>query len=344
MIVHFFTKGDSNVPSSRQRAHLLAQELQKYHVETIVHEPPIELISKTKWPEKLKLIYKVFLAIFKIKKGEIIFLQRAIYNKYFIILIIFHKLFFRRKIIFDFDDAIYLHSPSKTKLFTKIADVVTVGSHELFDWAKKYNKNTFLIPTCTYFANFPQKNFSSNKKEKLILGWVGNASAHKDNLNLLIPILNSLVARKVPVQMVIIGMNKNKEITDNFLQIKNLDIKIIDWLDPKKIIEAIYDFDVGLMPLVDSPWNRGKCALKIIEYMACGVATVASPVGENNYVIKDGVNGFLPTNTEEWVAVIENLYNNPSLLETVGKKGRQTIEKTYNYDMQIINILSIIGK
>ena len=106
----------------------------------------------------------------------------------------------------------------------------------------------------------------------------------------------------------------------------------------------IHTFDIGLMPLTDTPWNRGKCALKVIEYMACGVPAIASPVGENNYIVKDGINGFLPSTIEEWVSVIEKLSKNYIFLEKLGVQARKTVEESYVYDIQLIHILDIIGK
>ncbi len=110
MTIHFFTKGGKNAGSSRQRAFLIVEELNKKAIKSIVHEPPLILVSKVHWPKKFKLILQYLKIFAQIKKNDIVFLQRTIYNKYFFILIILYKLIFRRKMIFDFDDAIYLHS------------------------------------------------------------------------------------------------------------------------------------------------------------------------------------------------------------------------------------------
>ncbi len=343
-MIHFFTKGDETIPSSRQRAHLLATELQKFQVDTIIHTPPIAVISQTPWPKKLELIRKISKGLFQVKKGDILFLQRAIYNKYFFALVVLHHLIFKNKMIFDFDDAIYLHSPFKTKLLTKMADIVIVGSHELQQWAVQYNKHTYLIPTCTYFTNFPQKKYAPEKQGAFILGWTGNAPAHRENLMLLVPVMQELARRGVPIRFVLIGAQGDKAITDAFTSISGIETEIIDWVDPEKIQERIQTFDVGLMPLTDTPWNRGKCALKVVEYMACGVPAIASPVGENAYVIKNGVNGFLPTTTQDWVSVIEKINANYQTLQTMGTQARTTIEASYVYGVQLVHILDLIGK
>ena len=154
MTIHFFTKGDKNAGSSRQRAFFVAEELNKKNIKAIVHQPPLVLTSEAPWPKKSKLIFQYLKIFTQIKKTDIIFLQRAIYNKYFFILIVLHKLIFRRKMIFDFDDAIYQHSFLKTKILTKLADVIIVGSHSLRDWAKQYNKNVYIVPTCVKFEKY----------------------------------------------------------------------------------------------------------------------------------------------------------------------------------------------
>jgi glycosyltransferase involved in cell wall biosynthesis len=98
------------------------------------------------------------------------------------------------------------------------------------------------------------------------------------------------------------------------------------------------------MPLIDTEWNRGKCAFKAVEYMACGVPAVISPVGENNYLVQDGVNGFLADSTEEWASKIERLYNDPGLLSGIGKKAQETIKERYSYESVVPFIVSVLNK
>lgn len=344
MVIHFFTKGDVNVPSSRQRAYLLSKELKKHKIETIVHAPSVDSISQTAWPKKLYLILQAVKALSQIKNGDVIFLQRTIYNKYFFILICLYKFLFRRKIIFDFDDAIFLHSLFKTKILVKISDLVIVGSHELLEWAGKYNKRVYFIPTCTNFTSFPVKNSFSGESEALILGWAGNSSAHSDNLKLLAPILKEIIKNNIKIKFFLAGATNNKKILDIFKSIEGLDMKVIEWMAPEKVLDIIHTFDVGLMPLVDNPWNRGKCAWKIVEYMACGVPAIGSCVGENKYIIKDGINGFLPKTVEDWVSVVRKISENKKILSSLGAQARKTIEDFYSFDAQVKNIIEIINK
>lgn len=347
MIIYFFTKGDRNVASSRQRAFLVAEELNKLGVKSIVHQPSLTLISETSWPRKIRALIQ-YLKIFKnIGKEDIIFLQRTIYNKYFFVLIVTYKLLFRRKMIFDFDDAIYFHSLFKTETLTRLADTVIVGSHSLADWAKRYNKNVRIIPTSVLLAVY--EKFSSMNRgpnNKFVIGWVGNAVDHYENLKILVSVFQELANRQ-PGKFLfrLIGSLGNKKVYDLFRGISGLQVEFINslnWADPEAVPRAIQDFDVGLMPLLDTEWNRGKCAFKAVEYMACSVPAIISPVGESKYLVNDSVNGFLPNSIKEWVDDILKLYNNQNLRIEMGHKAYEKIRELYSLEKNTEIIKSVL--
>ena len=348
MTVHFFTKGDIRTASSRQRAFLIAEELtERGHIETVVGTPPINAISETPWPKKGGLILAACKNLWGVKRGDIIFLQRAIQNKYFFAALIFHKLFFRRKMILDLDDAIYLHSPYKTKIVARIAEAVIVGSHSLADWAKEYNKNVYLIPTGVRVSDY--EKFGSTRRERnrqFTIGWIGNGPAHYENLRLLVPVLEEVARGKPGIRFQLVGSLGDERIYALFRNIDGLHAEFIDsldWGDREAIPRAIQGFDIGLMPLVDSEWNRGKCAFKAIEYMASGVPVVLSKVGENAFLVDDGENGMLAVTTEEWVAKIKLLYTNQSLREQMGERGKESVKASYSLSTNAEVLLNIIN-
>jgi len=347
MTIHFFTKGDANAGSSRQRAFLVAEELNKKGIKALVHWPPIYLISQTRWPKKFKLLIVILASIFSVKKEDIIYLQRTIYNKFFFTLIVFYKSFLGRKMIFDFDDAIYLHSFFKTKVLTKLADIVIVGSYALADWAKKYNKNVYIIPTSISFATYEKySNFKRKQNKKFIIGWIGYAPVHYENLKILKPVFEELLKQGLRFKFILVGSLGSQKIYSLF-KINGLDVKFIDslnWSDQEAIPKMIQNFDTGLMPLVNTEWNRGKCAFKSLEYMACGVPVIVSPVGESNYLIKDGINGFLANSPEEWSSKIKMIYNNPELIKRIRKKAQETIKEKYSYEANILKLIEILKK
>lgn len=345
MTIHFFTKGPKTAASSRQRAFLVAEELNRRGIKAIVHQPPLVLCSTTPWPGKIKLIFQYLKIFAQIKKMDTIYLQRTIYNKYFFVLIILYKLIFRRKIIFDFDDAIYSHSFFKTKTLTKLADVVIVGGHSLADWAKQYNKNVHIIPTSVEFENYAKytKKYNSSLN-KIVIGWVGNAVGHYENLKILVPVFEKLIKADIDFKFVLIGALGSQKVYDLFRNIEGLEVEFIDaldWGNPAAVPSHIQKFDIGVMPLVDNEWNRGKCAFKAIEYMACGIATICSAVGENNYLIKDGENGFLADTADEWVDKIKKIYNKSELLIKLGMEAQKTILKDYSFEANISKLMNI---
>ena len=121
-------------------------------------------------------------------------------------------------------------------------------------------------------------------------------------------------------------------------------VELVDdlpWDDVEEVARRIAAFDIGLMPLVDDETSRGKCAFKAIEYMACGVATVCSRVGENGYLIEDGVNGFLASGPEEWVARLEALFLDPSLRARLSRAGQETVRTGYSLEVNALRVVAL---
>jgi glycosyltransferase involved in cell wall biosynthesis len=112
-------------------------------------------------------------------------------------------------------------------------------------------------------------------------------------------------------------------------------------------IDDLHSFDVGLMPLSDTEWTRGKCAFKAIQYMAAGVPTVASPVGITTDLIQDGVNGFLASSAGEWFTALDRLVRDAELRHRVAVAARQTIEDSYSLDVwwpRFVALLDQLGE
>lgn len=117
-------------------------------------------------------------------------------------------------------------------------------------------------------------------------------------------------------------------------------ILFVKW-DLAKEMEVIRSFDVGIMPLVDTPYSRGKCGLKLLQYMAAGVPVVASPVGVNKEIVEDGVNGFLAKDDEEWYEKVKILIGDEGLRRRLGQEGRRTVEKRYDLELYGDKLVSI---
>jgi len=350
MKVHFFTKGPFSTASSRQRAFLIAEYLRNNKIESIVHTPSLLEWGKASFFKKIKIFFKYLKIFLSIKKNEIIFLQRTIYNKYFFVLILVYKVLFKRKIIFDFDDACYLtswRSYLKTRVLSQISDAVIVGSHSLKKWAQQYNQNVFLVPTSIPFYLYKKYSvYYREKNKKVVIGWIGSGRAHYRNLQVLVPVFKELLKENLPFKFVLIGGMGEKKIHSLFSGIEGLDFEIIDelnWSDPSQVPSHIQKFDIGVFPYFeDSEWNRGKCAFKAIEYMGCAVPTVAQAIGENKFLIEHKKTGFLVNSKEEWVKVLKSLILDENLREKIGKAGQEKVKKEYSLEGNIPKIIKIL--
>ena len=122
-----------------------------------------------------------------------------------------------------------------------------------------------------------------------------------------------------------------------------VNVQNIQWaLDTE--IQSLQSFDIGIMPLEDNKYNRGKCGLKALQYMAVGLPVVCSPVGINKDIIEDGANGFLAVTKDEWMKKIAELIENPALREKMGNHGRKLVEKKYSYQITYPKFEEIVVK
>lgn len=344
MNIHFFTCGNKNTASSRVRAIQVAEKLNKFHIKTSICYP-FKALEKDSY--RIVLVKRSWYFLRQIKKisyHDIIYLQKGgVFTKDFFIILLIFKLIKRVKIIFDFDDAIFINAPENTYLFAKISNHIVVGGHYLKEYAERYNKNVSIVPTSISYKIYAKNERDYKLRNKLIIGWLGHGVAHYENLKILVPILKQLIKEKIQFKFLLIGAKNDKRVHKLF-NIKNLDVDIIDeleWSDTCLLVEFIQKFDIGIMPLIDNEWNRGKCAFKAIEYMACGVPVVISAVGENNYLISNGENGFLVDSTEAWVDKIEKLTSNLELREKVGIAGQKTVKEEYSYEVNINKLIEI---
>jgi glycosyltransferase involved in cell wall biosynthesis len=237
-----------------------------------------------------------------------------------------------KKIIYDFDDAIWMNDTSKAnQLFAwmkhpqkigqsmKLSTVVFAGNDYLADYARQFNPNVVIVPTTIDTSEY--KTTVSVKKDYLTIGWSGSLTTIK-HFELALPFLKKIKARygnKVRI----------KVIGDPHYTNKELEIEGIAWSHESEIRE-LSSFDIGIMPLPDDRWAKGKCGLKGLQYMALGIATLMSPVGVNTAIIKDGENGFLPSSDDDWFNNISLLIENDSLRKRLGEEARRTVEKLYS--------------
>lgn len=346
MKIYFFTKGNADVPSSRTRAfnvaHLLS--LNSFDVETNL--PNSLDFHKATFIKKVYLACKLFIILVSAKREDVFFLQRPIYNKYMFLVIMLTLPFKQTKVVFDFDDAIYVHSKFKTIVLIKLADAVIVGNRSLKSWVLNYSKNCHVIPTSIDYDLYSAAVTKfKNRNIKFTIGWLGDGSAHSENLKLLAVPLREL-STKYDIKLQLVGTKDYKPLkafwSDNSHGYEIEMIDHLDWTENGIALKYVCNFDVGVMPLIDNSFNRGKCAYKALEYMACGVPVVLSPVGENNFLVDEGVNGYFATTDSDWIMKLEALILDTKQRNLIGISGQDTVRDKYSYNKNIAKIIRIL--
>jgi glycosyltransferase involved in cell wall biosynthesis len=243
---------------------------------------------------------------------------------------------FRKKIIYDFDDAIWIKDvsevnkrlswlkfPNKIEKIISYANTIIAGNAYLEDYALQFNKNVHVIPT-TIDVNYHLASNSSKQNGIMRIGWTGSTTTN-NHLQLLFPILIKLKKKYPQVELVMIS---NAPIIDS-----SIEINYLKW-DRETEINNLSTFDIGIMPLPDDEWANGKCGLKGLQYMALEIPTIMSPVGVNTDIIQDGVNGFLASSEDEWLKKLALLIESKELRKKIGEFGRKTVREKYSIESQ----------
>jgi glycosyltransferase involved in cell wall biosynthesis len=242
----------------------------------------------------------------------------------------------RPPIVFDFDDAIFLpnvseanqailalKSPGKVATIVRHADHVIAGNAYLADYARRFNPAVTVIPTCVDTEKFVpavQPTVRNGGGPEPIVGWIGSPTT-APYVRALIPALQQVAASHQFV-LRISGAGEP-------FNVAGISVEQPGWTINSEV-SLFNTCDIGIYPLTDNEWSKGKCGFKAIEFMACGVPVVASAVGVNREIIQDGVNGFLASTTDEWVDKLTCLLRDPDRRQRFGAAGRRTIEERYS--------------
>jgi glycosyltransferase involved in cell wall biosynthesis len=235
----------------------------------------------------------------------------------------------RLPFVYDFDDAIYLpatsaanaslrflKSTSKASTLCSIATHVTVGNAHLADYARRHSRAVTIIPSTIDTSSYlPGPRRPSAVP---VIGWTGSATT-VPYLEEILPALRVLGA-SVDFELRVIG---GRISTDG------LRVTCVPW-NADSEVEDLRAIDIGLMPLPDDEWTRGKCGMKALQYMGLAIPAVVSPVGANAEIVRDGENGFHARSQEDWVARLRSLIEDVSLRMRLGAAGRETVEKEYS--------------
>lgn len=251
----------------------------------------------------------------------------------------------RRKIIYDFDDAIWLTDRNqelklmglikcrnKVKYICRWSFKISCGNSYLCAYASKYNKQVIYIPTTIDTKNWHNPRLFPVRKDSnyINIGWTGSHSTLK-YLNTIESVLVKIVDLHPFVNFIVIADQQ---------PVLALPVNFIPW-NQKTEIDDLLKIDIGIMPLPDDEWSKGKCGFKALQYMALGIPAITSPVGANMDIIKPGVNGFLADSQEQWYDFINMLIKDEALRKTIGEQGRKKVIEYYSVQSNSSTFLSL---
>ena len=251
-----------------------------------------------------------------------------------------------RKIIYDFDDAIWLANTSEAnkiaasvKWHHKVADICrwayknSCGNIYLADYARQFNLNSVVNPTTIDTVYLHNQVRDQAAPGRIVIGWTGTHSTLK-YLDQLVPVLAKLEAE---------GLDFEFRVISNQPPVLPLGCLVfLPWCKETEITDLL-GFHVGLMPLEDDPWAKGKCAFKALQYMALGIPALVSPVGMNTEVVQHGQNGFVCATPAEWETSLRQLLADASLRQRLGEAARTTIEQRYSVNANTPNFLALFS-
>ncbi len=292
----------------------------------------------------LKGFIKRYLLLFSLSKYDYVFIHREAAPVGPPILEWLIAKVFRKKLIFDFDDAIWLANTSEsnkvfsvlkfygnTKSICKWAYKVSCGNEYLCNYAKQYNNNVVYNPTTIDTDNYHNKT-KQTTNNKLVIGWTGSHSTVQ-YLDDLIPVFKEL-ENDFGFELCVISDRKPE------FELKSLNF--VQWKKETEI-EDLLRFDVGIMPLRDDKWSNGKCGFKALQYMSLGIPALVSTVGVNTKIVDHKINGFICTNNEDWKKYLSLLLSDKNKLNELSSKTREKIVSNYSVKSNTDNFLLLFA-
>jgi|YNPNPStandDraft_1061719.scaffolds.fasta_scaffold03726_9 glycosyltransferase involved in cell wall biosynthesis len=301
----------AEAPSSRYRVLQYLPYLREEGIEPVVHE--LEGGETGRW-----------VAIWRARRFPVVFVQKKL-------LTLPQWLGMRSgspKLVFDFDDAIIYRDSAKgaglslgrLRRFRRIVrscDLVIAGNSYLRGLAQEDARRLLTIPTPIDLRRYTQRGHG--RRETLKIGWIGSRGT-LFYLERLEGVLRDVCRRTAGVKV--------KVVSDAFPSWEGIPLECKHWSYEEEITD-LHSFDIGIMPLTDDPWSRGKCGFKLLQYMAVGLPVVCSPVGVNGEIVRDGENGLLARGPEQWASCLHRLLRDGQMRSRLGESARKTVKEGY---------------
>jgi glycosyltransferase involved in cell wall biosynthesis len=237
------------------------------------------------------------------------------------------------RVILDMDDALHISDKESSRWLPRLLrdygkfgrmasryTAVVCGNAYLADFYRQHGATIQIVPTVVEADRYA--TVAPSASDTVRIGWIGTP-LNRHHVDLLQPVFTALAQRR-NFKLVIVGLNE--PLYWDLPNVRYLKWNLADELD------FFTHFDIGIMPLKDSPFARGKCAFKLLQYMAVGLPVVASPVGANCDVIDDGRNGFLADTADHWLTALQTLIDDPDLRHRMGEAGRDLVRRSYSVE------------
>ena len=343
MRILFLTEG-TTAPSTRFRVHQFLPHFEANHVSPTLRSaygPRYNELSTTRFA----LAYKGFSRLRRALAGvdasrfDIVFLQRSSLRFTAVPERLIEML--NARIIFDIDDAVFMNAdgtnnPRLHNTVSQITDLaahVICGNHFLASEVGHSEKTT-VIPTVIDAKKYTPDTRSTNH-DKLVMGWMGTSSNFRC-IRAILPALLEILDRFDDVVFRIVSNATFPELEGNSR------VEQISW-SAESELDLLRSFDVGIMPLADTPWSRGKCGFKMIQYMSVGIPVVASAIGANNDIFEGSNAGFLATTDEDWISGLTRLLEDAELRREAGEFGRQHVVENYSIESVVDDYIEVFN-
>lgn len=246
-----------------------------------------------------------------------------------------------RPLVFDVDDAIWMLSDGNARAAREIADraaCVVAGNDFLADWFSSRARAVECIPTAVDTDRFrPAEPPTAKTGGDFVVGWTGSRSTSR-YLQQIEPMLARFFGEAPDARLLVVS-----DVLPELRHVPPERVEFVPW-SPASEAEALRGIDVGLMPLPDSDWARGKCSLKMLQYMACGVPAVVSAVGMNRQVLAMGDVAVGVSRSEEWVGALLSLREEVDRRQVLGRSGRDLVERCFSVEVIAPRLASVFHK
>lgn len=246
-----------------------------------------------------------------------------------------------KPLIFDFDDAIFTSPKSdwsgwtrrrtekRLRTILEHAQTVIAGNRYLAEYARQFASNVLILPTVVDHRKYPAR--AHGEKKEITIGWIGHSVNHP-YLAAIMPLLGKLAGRQ-RIRLLVVS---DRDFASTEVPIENR-----RWSEQTEIPD-ILTMDIGIMPMPDDAWSRGKCGFKAIQYMAAGVPVVCSAVGANLDIVRHEQDGYCVRSPSEWLDALEQLCSDAALRQRLGAAGRQRVATSFSLMVTAPSFLQVI--